>query len=378
MKITYVTNYDAKNVHNWSGLGYYIWKALENQNNEIEFVSNLKEQSSFIVKFKAQLYKRFNSKGFAPNRELSVALNYAKQIKSRLNLNTDIIFSPSTLQIALLKTSKPKVIYTDATFAGLIGFYEGFDNLCEETIRHGNFIEQQALNSSKLIIYSSEWAAKTAIENYKVDSSKIKVVPYGINFETKRSLNDIKRLLSLRSKDVCNLLFVGVDWKRKGGDMAIKIAELLNNLGVPTILHIVGIKSIPIKEIPKFVINHGFISKATEEGQGKLNYIFSNAHFFLLPTIADCTPVVFSEANSFGLPCLSNNVGGIPTIIKNDINGKRFDLNSSALEWSNFISNYYLNSKRYEELCFSSFGEYENRLNWDVAGKSIMKYLREI
>ena len=100
MKITYVTNYDAKNVHNWSGLGYYIWKALENQNNEIEFVSNLKEQSSFIVKFKAQLYKRFNSKGFAPNRELSVALNYAKQIKSRLNLNTDIIFSPSTLQIA--------------------------------------------------------------------------------------------------------------------------------------------------------------------------------------------------------------------------------------------------------------------------------------
>ena len=378
MKITYVTNYDAKNVHNWSGLGYYIWKALENQNNEIEFVSNLKEQSSFIVKFKAQLYKRFNSKGFAPNRELSVALNYAKQIKSRLNLNTDIIFSPSTLQIALLKTSKPKVIYTDATFAGLIGFYEGFDNLCEETIRHGNFIEQQALNSSKLIIYSSEWAAKTAIENYKVDSSKIKVVPYGINFETKRSLNDIKRLLSLRSKDVCNLLFVGVDWKRKGGDMAIKIAELLNNLGVPTILHIVGIKSIPIKEIPKFVINHGFISKATEEGQGKLNYIFSNAHFFLLPTIADCTPVVFSEANSFGLPGLSNNVGGIPTIIKNDINGKRFDLNSSALEWSNFISNYYLNSKRYEELCFSSFGEYENRLNWDVAGKSIMKYLREI
>ena len=378
MKITYVTNYDAKNVHNWSGLGYFIWKALENQNNEIVFIGNLKEQSNFIIKLKTQLYRRFNSKGFAPNREPYVSINYAKQIKASLNLDTDIIFSPSTLQIALLKTDKPKVIYTDATFAGLIGFYEGFDNLCEETIRHGNFIEQEALNSSKLIIFSSEWAAKTAIDNYKVDSSKIKVVPYGVNFETKRTLSDIKKLLPLRSKDECNLLFVGVDWKRKGGDMAIRIAESLNSLGIKTILHIVGIKSIPLKVIPNFVINHGFISKATQEGKEKLNYIFSNAHFFLLPTIADCTPVVFSEANSFGLPCLSNNVGGIPSIIKNDINGKKFELNSNALEWSEFIINNYINTKRYEEFCLSSFGEYEKRLNWDVAGKSIMKYLKEI
>jgi hypothetical protein len=39
-----------------------------------------------------------------------------------------------------------------------------------------------------------------------------------------------------------------------------------------------------------------------------------------------CTPVVYSKANSFGLPCLSTNVSGIASIVKDDINSKFFSL----------------------------------------------------
>ena len=130
------------------------------------------------------------------------------------------------------------------TFVILIGFYDDYSKLSAETIRDGNRLEQKALDSAALAIYSSDWAAQTAINNYKVDATKVRVVPFGANIECDRSLNDIKSIVSSRSKGECNLLFLGVDWKRKGGDLAVKIAEELNKQGLKTKLHVAGIKKI--------------------------------------------------------------------------------------------------------------------------------------
>jgi hypothetical protein len=38
---------------------------------------------------------------------------------------------------------------------------------------------------------------------------------------------------------------------------------------------------------------------------------FREAHFLVLPTLADATPIVFSEAQAFGLPPISYDVGGV-------------------------------------------------------------------
>jgi glycosyltransferase involved in cell wall biosynthesis len=277
-----------------------------------------------------------------------------------------------------LKTKKPKVFYTDATFAGMLGFYDSFSNLCGETIKHGNYLEQKALESSNLAIYSSEWAAKTAIDNYYVNPNKIKVVPFGANIDCNRKIDDIKNIIDNRSANNLNLLFLGVDWYRKGGDFAVKISKELNNLGLKTTLHIAGIRKLPFDNLPDYIVNHGFISKSSEEGKNKINDLFSKSHFLLVPSIAEAYGLVFCEANSFGLPSLSTNVGGIPTIIKDDINGKKFSINSDVSEWCNYISNSFIDKEKYNSMCMSSFGEYENRLNWSVAGKTIIKLLNEI
>jgi glycosyltransferase involved in cell wall biosynthesis len=378
MKISYVTTYDALDIHNWSGLGYSIAKMLENQNADINYIGNLQTQLNFILKIKRRFYREFSEKTFDISREPFVAKRYAEQVQTKLTTNTDIVFSPGSIPIALLETKKPKVFYTDATFAGMLGFYDYFSNLCAETIKHGNYLEQKALESSELIIFSSDWAAKTAIDNYGINPNKIKVVPFGSNINCKRKLDDIKNIINDRSVNTLNLLFLGVDWVRKGGDFAVKIASELNNSGLKTKLHIAGIQKLPFDNIPDFIINHGYISKSTQEGINRIEQLLSNSHFLILPSLADCTPVVYSEANSFGLPCITTNVGGIPTIIKNEINGKLFSLNADVLEWCEYISNSFTDKAKYNALCMSSFGEYENRLNWNVAGKTIMNLMKEI
>lgn len=378
MKISYITTFDALNIHNWSGLGYSISKMLENQGTEIDYIGNLHTSLSSILKLKQMVYSSLMGKKFNANREPLIARKLAKQIKTKLSSDTDIIFSLSTIPVSLLQTHKPKVIYTDATFAGMLNFYDNFSNLCKETIKHGNYIEQKALESSSLIIYSSDWAAKTAIDYYNINPDKIKVVPFGANIETKIKPDDINNIIKARSSSTLNLLFIGVDWIRKGGDLAVRIANELNNIGIKTILHIVGIRKLPSTNMPNFILNHGYISKSTEEGKKRINELLATSHFLLVPSIAEAYGLVFCEANSFGLPSISTNVGGITTIIKDDINGKTFSLDADVSEWSKYIAKVFTDTPRYNELCLSSFREFELRLNWDVAGRTIMNLIKEI
>ena len=376
MKISYVTSYSTSDIGNWSGLGYFIPKALTDQNAELDIICTPKVEAGFVLSFKKMLY-RMLGQDFDLTRAPGLARQSSRYTSSLIKPDSNIIFSPGSIPIALLETEKPKVFYTDATFAGMIGFYEGFSNFCPETIKNGNYLEREALESAKLVIYSSDWAANSAIKHYHIDPSKIKVVPFGANINCRLGWKDLKQLVDSRSSTECNLLFVGVEWVRKGGDAAVAIADMLNKTGVKSKLHIVGARDVP-SNLPDFVVNHGFISKATQEGQRRIERLFSQSHFLLLPTKADCTPVVFSEANSFGVPVISTNVGGISTVIKDDVNGRIFSLNSDLTEWCNYIYATFCNKQRYYELCVSSFGEFQNRLNWNSAGESVMKLLKEL
>ena len=89
----------------------------------------------------------------------------------------------------------------------MIDFYPGWSNLCNETLRDAHGLEQNALSNCRLAIYSSNWAAETAINNYRVDPDKVKVVPFGANVESVRDLNDIRKIVARRSNGCMQAAF---------------------------------------------------------------------------------------------------------------------------------------------------------------------------
>jgi len=379
MKLAYVTQYDSTNIINWSGLGYYIAQSLLENNILVEYIYPLKEKYSIFFKGKQYLYKYLFNKKYLRDREPVILKSYAQQIAKKLSgRSIDIVFSPGTIPIAYLECKQPIVFWTDSTFAGMIDFYPNWSNLSKKTIWNGNTMERFALNRCSLAIYSSEWAAQTAINYYKIDPSKIKVIPFGANIECNRNLEDIKEMVNLRSSNKCKLLFLGVDWLRKGGDVALKVAEELNKSGLETELTIIGCKPILNKPLPNFVKTLGFISKKTEKGKSEINSLLAKSHFLIVPSRAEAFGVVFCEANSFGVPCLSTNVGGIPTVIKDGLNGKTFSKDANIDEYCKYISNLFLNYSHYKKLALSSFNEYQNRLNWSVAGEAVKKLLEDL
>jgi glycosyltransferase involved in cell wall biosynthesis len=376
MKIAYVTTYDSADIINWSGSGTFVLSALRNSGFEAIPIGNLREDYHRITRAKEILYARLFSWTYFKDRDPLVLRSFSRQVEKRLSsVDCDVIFSPGTIPISYVRTKKPLVFWTDATFAGMVNFYPAYSNLCAETIRNGNRAEQLALSRCQVAIYTSDWAADSAKKNYHVDPAKVKVIPFGANIDANRSLLDINLIAGKKNFYICRLLFVGVEWQRKGGDFAVAVADQLNKRGLKTELHVVG--CIPPGKAPTFVVQHGFVSKRTADGKSLLNKLMSESHFLILPSLADCVPVVFAEASSFGLPCLASRVGGIPTAIRDGKNGQTFSLDDTPEKYCEFIEDIMSSMSKYRALAQSSFNEYSERLNWSTAGSKLASLIHE-
>lgn len=388
MNIAYLTEFDVKalNISPWrkSQLGhwgrcYYIAKSLEDESTNVQYIGPLTKKNALMPKLKSRLYNYLFKQTYHPWAEPIFNKNYAKQIINKLSyFNSDIVFSPDINFISYLNCKQPIVLWVDTLYTGLIDYYKDFSNLCLETKQHLTAMDRLTLNKCSLVIFSSEWTAKTAIEKYQINEAKIKIVPFGANIESNRTIDDINELVKARSSKVCKLLFIGVDWLRKGGNVVLEVAKELNKAGLNTELTIVGCQPITIESLPSFVKSLGFIDKSKKEGNEKLNKLLAESHFFILPSRAECYGHVFCEANSFGVPCLATDVGGIPSVIRNGINGRTFPIDATISDYCNYVAFLMKNYQEYENLAISSFNEYQTRLNWTVAGRTVKNLLKEL
>jgi glycosyltransferase involved in cell wall biosynthesis len=380
MKVACVNTYNVLNSSGWTkhnvgnyGSNYYIIQTLAAQGISIEAIGDLKKSYSFLTRTKWSFYRNLYHKDYYRWAEPLVSKNYASQISKRLsNLNVDLVLcTEGAAPIAYLDCCQPIVLWVDTVLAALIDFYPYLSNLCQETRKNIYILEKLALEKCKLVIFSSEWAAKKAIEFYNVDLNKVKIISRGSNLELKsnRKIADIKNLIKSRGTQTYKLIFIGIDWIRKGGMLALDITKELKRRGWNVELRLIGDLPKSRESIPDFVKPIGYINKSKLEGKNKFYSLLADSHFLILPTQADVTPNVLIEANAFGVPCLTTNLAGIPSIIKDDINGKVFPIDADVNEYCAYIKSYLSDYQKYENLAISSFNEYVNRLNWSIAGQ---------
>lgn len=374
MRVAYVTEYDATDVGNWSGLGYFIAKSLRDAGADVDMIGNLSIKSTALNAVKKLRYFYSGStRWFMVNQSEKVARSYADLISERLQGNdVDCIFSPSSFPIAYVDANAPKVLYTDATFECMLNYYPSFSKLTTSCIERGHRIEKQALDSCALAIYSSEWAAKSAIEYYGINPEKVKVVPFGANLKPADAADRHSR----KMKKPIEFLFIGSDWHRKGGDTVLHTCLKLYEKGVSLKLHIVGAS--PDVVMPSFVKCYGNLDKRKHADAEALTELYEAADFLFVPSLADCTPVVFAEAAAFGIPVITRQTGGITTMVKDGFNGIALPADATAIDYAEAITNLVDQPGRYEILCKNAFGYYQQKLNWKVAGTNLMNLLNDV
>jgi glycosyltransferase involved in cell wall biosynthesis len=160
------------------------------------------------------------------------------------------------------------------------------------------------------------------------------------------------------------LIFISVDWYRKGGDIVLEIINSLKNLNCKIHLTIVGCKPPSCFDTSHVsVIEH--LDKNTEQGTLLLESLLLNSHLMLLPTRADCTPIVIAEAFAYGVPVLANKTGGVGSMITHNINGYLFE-KLEAQCYVNKILEIYEEPVTYNRLALASLDASRAIYNWNT------------
>jgi glycosyltransferase involved in cell wall biosynthesis len=89
-----------------------------------------------------------------------------------------------------------------------------------------------------------------------------------------------------------------------------------------------------------------------------------NHDFFILPTRAECSAIVFSEASAFGLPIISTRTGGVPDYVQDGVNGYCLPPGSGGSEYADLIHNIFHQEKKLSILRSTTREWYERELNW--------------
>ena len=380
MRIAFLASeyYDPDTPRSWSGLPFFMRQAIESTGIETVTLSPVDtHQTARWVRF---LYWRLiRRRRYLKNCDHSLLKDHARQYERGLaGIEVDAVFSPSTWPLAYLETDLPMVFWTDACFAGVLDFYHSFTGIAPPSIIAGHAIEQLALSRCSRAIYSTDWAAETTQRYYLIPENKVSVVPFGGNVLEPPTLAEAREMVLQRPATPCRLLLVGVDWMRKGVDIAVDTVKALAAAGLDCRLTIVGCAPPAGRSLPACVDVVPFIGKITAEDRLRLNELYARSHFFIMPTRAEAFGIVFAEASTFGVPCLATAVGGLPSVIRNGVNGQLFPLEATGEDYADWILNQLANPARYRELAMRAAEHAATHLNWKVAAQRIGSILHEV
>lgn len=353
----------------WSGVPYFAFRSLRAHFPNLTHVASPKIDLALRVMNKAARKMDVDL-----IREDLSSVAFAKSLETQFHRSRPdlIIGIAASHMLARLQVDVPIIHFSDATFRAMVDYYPGrFSRLKPRTIRHGDALEARMIHKAAAVVFSSQWACRSAINDYGADPSKVFCVPMGANFDT--DPGDRKTL----TRDTCRLLFVGVDWHRKGGDIALLVTRELRARGVNVELHVVGCEPPPEAAGPELV-RHGFLDKRDPRRAAHLDALFRSATFFLLPSRSEAFGIVFAEASSYGLPSVAIATGGIPSAIEDNVNGLLMPLGATAEHIAERIALCWADREAYASLCTRTRKRYVDVLNWTVWGDSIAQIARPL
>ena len=151
----------------------------------------------------------------------------------------------------------------------------------------------------------SEWLRQSFINEYTIKPDKVFTVGAGANIPIPETNNT-------QEFDGRTILFIGIDFERKGGKILLEAFRQAKSEIPDARLVIIGPN---LKGLPNGVECLGYISKDSPEGMMRLKQAYMNASVFVMPSLYEPFGVVFLEAMAHGLPCIGSDNCAMPEII---------------------------------------------------------------
>jgi glycosyltransferase involved in cell wall biosynthesis len=365
-RLAFVSLWDSAAPNIESGYGYSMRRQLQKRFEVIDIfpLALAGEQLFLPVRAAYRLAGRY----YHPMREPALLKPLARRIERALKeVRPDIVFAPSSLPLTFVEFSRPLAHSTDQVFCDFVESY--IRSPSERFRRLGNAQEQRALATASRVTYPAYSAARSAVDTYGADPAKVVVIPWGANLPQELPEDEVRYAISTRRLDRCHLVFLGVNWQRKGGDTLVATVDALNRSGIETHATIIGCT--PSGLPPDRFTIHPFLDKRNPEHFALLKSILMGATFFFLPSRAEAFGQAFCEAAAFGLPLIGSTAGGIPTIIKEGETGFLRAPDAPAEAFAAPIRATLAEPMRYREMALAARRDHLQRLNWNAFGEKL-------
>jgi glycosyltransferase involved in cell wall biosynthesis len=361
MKVLFVACQDNPFDHNaGSGKDYELYHGLKQNGADVVLAGPFPFSQTLIErvfrKFHSKLFKRRSLK--YPESFLKIAARIVTEmIKTH---NPDVIFSKYLPILAKVKTDVPIVVLSDTTLAGSHREWPIFSQLAYQIQLNA---EKKAYSMASRIIVHSQWSVNDLLKVYKQPGEKVFMTP------CPASIPDNIIPSSIHPKDLVplKLLLVGREYQRKGIDIAIEVTNQLNQLGHKTLLRIVGFDG----ESSDTIQFRGLYNKTIPEQLQEYVSNYEWANFLIHPARFEAAGIVPSEAAGFGVPTITNNVGGLGTTVSDGISGIVLPKLSPPEEYIKSLIQYIEHPEEYNNLCKTTRERYEQELNWGVVSKKV-------
>jgi glycosyltransferase involved in cell wall biosynthesis len=353
--------------------------ALVRQGCEVSFLLEGKGQGAALIRFQETITRLLTDGHILRERNLKSTSHFPEQTNVAISqhpVNAVLSISPSHLPT----TNGPmsSILWTHTTSAGVFHSYPGYKHLNKRRTKECHSAEQAVLSNCTLAVFTNQWAANVACENYSFDQRKVRVIPYGANLLSRLTDNDIAECLRRRDTREYELLFVGTEWKREGTQIAIDTASVMRAHGVNVHLTLVGCVPPPAVSLPEYVTVIGKIDKSTPRGYALLASLYMQSHLLILPGREENCAGALSQASAYAVPSLCTSLGGNGTFIKNGMNGKIFPLEAGATDYAEYALELLGDPQKYTAMCWSSFERSQTDLNWDVAVSRLIAEMKKV
>ncbi|MCE5208400.1 MAG: glycosyltransferase family 4 protein, partial [Chloroflexi bacterium] len=311
MKVLFVACQDSPFDHNaGSGKDYEIYQGLVRNGAEVVVVGPFPFSQTFAERIfrKAHtlLIKRRPAK--YPDSFLNKA---AAEVKKNIRTHKpDVIFSKYLSILCRIKTEVPIVVLSDTTLAGNQREWPIFTRAA---FLKQNRCKQKGYDLAHSIFVHSQWSVDDLVHSYHQPLSKIHLNACPASIPT----DVIPATITPKDLSPLKILIVGREYRRKGIDIAIEVIRQLNRQGTDACLRIVGMNG----ESDEQVQYMGLYNKTIpEQLQGYVaNYQWAN--FLIHPARFEAAGIVPAEAAAFGVPTITNNVGGLATTVADRVSG---------------------------------------------------------
>jgi glycosyltransferase involved in cell wall biosynthesis len=265
----------------------------------------------------------------------------------------------------------PTAYVSDATVSAMSDYNRKFQLLSAGLKRSAEALERAAINTSILTAYPSTWALESALHDYGASPHKTLLIHWGANMEPSHGAAS-----AVRPDRPFRLLFVGVDWVWKGGDILLRTFQGLRNRGYDVELDVVGsFPSDPPPAIPG-VTFHGFISKISQDGRDRLEVLFRRAHLLIFPTQFEALGIVSAESAAFGVPVIAYRTGGVPANIKDGQTGVLIEEGALPEVFVEAVAALIEDPAGRQRMGERAIEFSQEHLNWDAWAKSLVSAIR--